>query len=395
MLGPKQLVEFFSRLLRWNRPPQKKQIYKIASDDDDLEALCTSSPELKLDWRKSSRAKNRALQAAETAGKKANSLCCRGFGTSLLIFALLVSLLLSLTYIGKLHSSPGCASGAGQAAFQLATAFKTTLSTTQTQLQKVATSILGRPDDRTLLVGIVTHSDAMEKRAMLREVYSPVVPRGVDVVFVFPRQEDEKMGLLLELEAQKFGDIVVLNDTMSDEDGLAFAWFKAAALRVPKLMASRARSRVPVAYSFVMKAEDDTFLHLPNLLTYFHSLPRKPFTYWGRFLDDGSGAARSAFVVSWDLAQWIGYSVPGVLTADMGSPRMKHVLELHGGVNWSSAKREEWYDTPLSGTGGWAHDYTNQTLVVHGTNETWKLLDAAQHFYGPLYEEQRLKGLSN
>lgn len=45
--------------------------------------------------------------------------------------------------------------------------------------------------------------------------------------------------------------------------------------------------------------------------------------------------------------------------------------------------------------GGWAHEYTNQTLVVHGTNETWKLLDAAQHFYGPLYEEQRLKGLPN
>lgn len=35
----------------------------------------------------------------------------------------------------------------------------------------------------------------------------------------------------------------------------------------------------------------------------------------------------------------------------MGSPRMKHVLDLHGGVNWSSAKREEWYDSPLSGTG--------------------------------------------
>lgn len=44
-------------------------------------------------------------------------------------------------------------------------------------------------------------------------------------------------------------------------------WFKAAALRVPKLIASRTRSRVPVAYNYVMKAEDDTFLHLPNLLT--------------------------------------------------------------------------------------------------------------------------------
>lgn len=223
MLGPKQLVEFLSGLLRWNRPPPKKQIYKIVPDDEDLEALSTLSPELKFDWRKASKTKKRALQAAETAGKKADRVCCRGYGSSLLIFALLVSLLLSLTYIGKLHSSPGCAGGAGQAAFQLATAFKTTLSSTQTQLQKVATSILGRPDDRTLLVGIVTESVEMETRAMLREVYSPVVPHGVDVVFVFPRQDDEKMGLLLELEAQKFGDIVVLNDTMTDEDGLGFA----------------------------------------------------------------------------------------------------------------------------------------------------------------------------
>lgn len=107
---------------------------------------------------------------------------------------------------------------------------------------------------------------------------------------------------------------------------------------------------------------------------YFQSLPPKPFTYWGRFLDNGSGAARSAFAVSWDLVQWMGYSVPGVLTGE-GSPRLKSVLDLHGGVNWSSAKLEEWYDSPLSGTGEEARGF--RCLVENGgmllCNQCWIL----------------------
>ena len=117
MFGPKQLVDVLSRLFRWNRPPPKKQIYKIVPDDDDLEAPSASGPDaghIKFDWHKTPRAKTRALQAAEKAAKSAERKCCQGSGTSFLVFALLVSLLLSLTYIGKLHSSPGCGCRGGR-----------------------------------------------------------------------------------------------------------------------------------------------------------------------------------------------------------------------------------------------------------------------------------------
>lgn len=226
MFGPKQLVEVLSRLFSWNRPPPKT--YRRLAEEKP-NAPSTSDVEcghINFDWHKTpfynERAKNRVLRGVEKAGKSADRECCRGSGSALLIFLLISSLLLALVYIGKLHSTPGCALGGSQAAFQLATALSTTLSTTQEQLQRVATSILGRPEARTLLVGIVTKADDMERRAMLREVYSPVKPAGVDVFYVFPRQEDASIGLLLELESQKFQDIIVLNDTLTSVDGQAF-----------------------------------------------------------------------------------------------------------------------------------------------------------------------------
>jgi hypothetical protein len=58
--------------------------------------------------------------------------------------------------------------------------------------------------------------------------------------------------------------------------------------------------------------------------------------------------------------------VPGLLSAQMGegSARMKNVLDLHGGVNWSSAKLEEWYESPLSGSGEADHMLRDRLLLL-------------------------------
>uniref|UniRef100_A0A0D9XE09 Hexosyltransferase n=1 Tax=Leersia perrieri TaxID=77586 RepID=A0A0D9XE09_9ORYZ len=157
-----------------------------------------------------------------------------------------------------------------------------------------------------LLIGVLTLPGRYERRHLLRTVYALQQPSvstraRVDVRFVFCRIASRDDRLLVSLEAAAYGDVVELASCPENMDnGKTHAYFSS----VPALFG---RDR---AYDFVMKADDDTFFRLPELVSSLARAPRRDLYYgcmvpcdyvrgWNEYMS-GMG-----YALSWDLVEWI------------------------------------------------------------------------------------------
>ncbi|KND01984.1 uncharacterized protein SPPG_02490 [Spizellomyces punctatus DAOM BR117] len=222
--------------------------------------------------------------------------------------------------------------------------------------------------NKTVLVGLLTVPDKIQRRALIRATYLQLKPPGVDFYFVFGKPKAPEIAHLLAWEKRIYKDIMILDCDENMDNGKTFHFFDFVSHTFPD-----------GRYDFVMKTDDDVFLHLPNLEKRLRGLP-KHGTYFGRNPGGTGFMAGLGYVLSWDLVKWVG-SDPYPQQNKEGQEDGKVASWLRYGnkiTHWVS-EDEEIYDDPASGR-GWAHPYTPGTILIHRLKEDIPFLTACAHF---------------
>lgn len=151
----------------------------------------------------------------------------------------------------------------------------------------------------TIFIGILTIAETFPKRSLIRMTYLLKRPKNFDVKFVICKPVSKAQFELLALEANMYKDILILDCEENMNSGKTFSFFKTAA---------EINNKRRKKYDFVMKADDDSFLHLPNLnlLISGPKFPRQRL-YFGRYHDDDPSLwmCGMGYILSSDLVEYI------------------------------------------------------------------------------------------
>ncbi|GMN52087.1 hypothetical protein TIFTF001_021233 [Ficus carica] len=174
---------------------------------------------------------------------------------------------------------------------------------TNTSLTQNSTS---SEEDIRILIGILTLPDQYHKRHFLRLIYGTQSPAGakVDVKFVFCNLTKEDQKVLVALEIMRYDDIMILNCKENMNKGKTYTYFSS----LPEILNDTNSPNPP--YHYVVKADDDTYFRLDNLVQSLRPLPREDL-YYGYVIPCPSMdpfvryMSGMGYMVSWDLVQWI------------------------------------------------------------------------------------------
>ncbi|XP_027066838.2 beta-1,3-galactosyltransferase pvg3 [Coffea arabica] len=169
-----------------------------------------------------------------------------------------------------------------------------------------STSNSSSTDDVRILIGIPTLPDHYHKRHFLRLVYGIQSPQNakVDVKFVFCNLTKEDQKVLVALEIMRYNDIIILNCRENMNQGKTYTYFSS----LPEMLNNTDGPFPP--YHYVMKADDDSYFRLENLVESLRPLPREDLYYgyvipcpsMDPFVQYMSGMG---YLVSWDIVEWI------------------------------------------------------------------------------------------
>ncbi|KAG0144960.1 hypothetical protein CROQUDRAFT_659264 [Cronartium quercuum f. sp. fusiforme G11] len=188
-----------------------------------------------------------------------------------------------------------------------------------------------------LFLGVFTTPEGFAKRNLIRTLLKTDLPPWnvtqadgtvriqplIDLVFVSGQPTNEHWRYLIEEENRLHNDLVVLEDVEDNIDGgKTYAYLKWVALGANGRWAGKEsegglqdrdpRVRLVGRPRFVMKADDDTFLVIPNLIKAFQDLDCNMNIYWGT--SQGSNPLFDpyfrglGYAMSWPLVEWIGSS---------------------------------------------------------------------------------------
>ncbi|RKP02410.1 hypothetical protein CXG81DRAFT_368, partial [Caulochytrium protostelioides] len=229
-------------------------------------------------------------------------------------------------------------------------------------------------------VGIFSTASRFLRRSLIRATYMQMHPPSIMARFVICAPNDAHTQRLVKLEQDAYRDLLVLSCRENMDDGKSLFYMRAMAF----LFAEK-QSLASMQPRLVMKADDDTYVHLGNLATRFATLPHAG-VYFGRDYErqfmTGMG-----YAVSWDIVAQLGSllgdtrsikAVGGVAgQEDIVMARwVRHTNRLR---HWISEERE-FYDDPSFAGQGWAHPYTPGTLLIHRLKLDDPFVTAATHF---------------
>ncbi|KAJ3695370.1 hypothetical protein LUZ60_000747 [Juncus effusus] len=157
-----------------------------------------------------------------------------------------------------------------------------------------------------ILMGILTLPEKYNRRHIIRMAYElqkPTLHAQVDIRFVFCDLSTNEQKAFIALEILTYGDIIILNCTENMNNGKTYTYFSS----VPGMFVGEEKP-----YDYVMKADDDAFFRLDNLVESLRDKPRED-TYWGKGyppLDQENPPylVGMGYALSWDLVEWIAVS---------------------------------------------------------------------------------------
>lgn len=149
-----------------------------------------------------------------------------------------------------------------------------------------------------LFVGILTMIHKFHRRSLIRDCYLRNIPSGISVKFIFGKPKNELEQNLLDMEASLYNDIVVLDIEENLDDGKTWHFMKYA-------------SDLQQDYKFLLKTDDDVFLHLHNLNKRLVTLVQDELkgdvqgVYMGRHVTGTIFMAGMGYILSFDLVHFI------------------------------------------------------------------------------------------
>ncbi|EJU02954.1 hypothetical protein DACRYDRAFT_14925 [Dacryopinax primogenitus] len=155
-----------------------------------------------------------------------------------------------------------------------------------------------------LLIAVFSTAKGWEKRDLIRVLgrqgLGPAIASQVLFRFVVGRTNDKESEDRLQLEIQRYGDILQLEFPENMDEGKTYQFLR--------WVGERPESERP---RFAMKTDDDTFLVLPNLLSVISSLDCSQNIYfgtsWGACITDCYPfyMRGMAYGLSWPLIRWL------------------------------------------------------------------------------------------
>ncbi|XP_074271893.1 hydroxyproline O-galactosyltransferase GALT3-like [Silene latifolia] len=236
-------------------------------------------------------------------------------------------------------------------------------------------------DEIRVLVGILTLPDQYQKRHFLRMIYGTQSSEGakVDLKFVFCNLTKEDQKVLVALEIMRYDDIIILNCTENMNKGKTYTYFSS----LPDIFNSTEGPYPP--YHYVLKADDDTYFRVDNLVKSLRPLPRDDLYYgyvipcpsMDPFVHYMSGMG---YLVSWDIVEWIRQS--DIPKTHMEGPEDKvfgdWIRNGHRGKNRFNAKWSM-YNYPEPPT-RCTHELWPDTIAVHLLKNQEKWIKTLQYF---------------
>ncbi|XP_021897953.1 hydroxyproline O-galactosyltransferase GALT3 [Carica papaya] len=175
-------------------------------------------------------------------------------------------------------------------------------------LSSVVSADKNSDEDIRILIGILTLPDQYQRRHFLRLIYGTQSPKGakIDVKFVFCNLTKEDQTVLVALEIMRYDDIIIMNCKENMNKGKTYTYFSS----LPEMMNPTDGTGPYPPYHYVMKADDDAYFRLDNLVESLKPLPREDLYYgyvipcpsMDPFVHYMSGMG---YLVSWDIVEWI------------------------------------------------------------------------------------------
>ncbi|RKP05146.1 hypothetical protein THASP1DRAFT_20146 [Thamnocephalis sphaerospora] len=230
---------------------------------------------------------------------------------------------------------------------------------------------LARHPVPSVLVGIITPAKKFARRELLRAVYRVTAHPNVTVRFVVGLPENEDDAIRVALEQKAYGDMIQLDMKENMDDGKTFRYFEYLSKHEP--------------YDYVMKADDDAFVHSHNLVRALRPLPRQRL-YYGLLCGPPTvlqWMSGMGYVMSWDSVLWLVNFNPPDKT---GIEDIKISNWLGQGPQREHTVSEQclYYQQPNSPVPGRTHGYIDETIVVHGMKNDVDWKEALRFFFGAL-----------
>ncbi|KAI8851406.1 hypothetical protein BC829DRAFT_124826 [Chytridium lagenaria] len=163
------------------------------------------------------------------------------------------------------------------------------------ELQKKIESTAKEPlvgGDKVALVAILTSPDRFQRRATIRATAFQLLPPGIDVFFVMAAANESTTAALVAMEKKAYGDVIVLDGVGED----------AKTVGLMELAADKVKSPFKAKYRFLVKGDDNAFLHFVNLKARLAGVEGDRI-YFGRPTSTLNSMHDSAYALSWPIVE--------------------------------------------------------------------------------------------
>jgi hypothetical protein len=226
--------------------------------------------------------------------------------------------------------------------------------------------------DQNVLIGLLTLPEKYERRFLVRTLYGQMSSPLAKLYFVFCDPSDENMRDLIMAENALYDDILVLDCVENMDNGKTYSFFSS----LPKIFKNS-------KFKYVMKTDDDVFLHIPNLVNKLMTLSNKGL-YFGREVIGHGFMAGMGYAISWDLVEWIAQSDYARNHREgQEDATLAGWLHHSGLVKHRVSDENGFYDYPESGK-GWAKPYIPGTILIHRLKDSTHFIKANMQFMRPL-----------
>lgn len=243
------------------------------------------------------------------------------------------------------------------------------------------------PSRLNIFLGILTIPKLHERRHLLRSAYAVqthnLTSAKVDVRFVICKSIGDVEKMFFALEIMLYDDIIILDCIENLNNGKTYTFFST----LPSMLGTGHNK----PYDYVVKADDDAYFRLDNLVSYLKDKPREdlycgmelPCDYVKRICGvHTTFMAGFGYVLSWDLVEWIAES-------DIASSNKTGLEDLMLAKWLNSAGRGKnryngepaFYDFQGNlSENRHTHNFIPETIAVHGLKRNFKWVKILQYF---------------